>query len=127
MPSASAIAIGKDAIPTIQTFDPVSVGNVSTFQDKTAALLEGRASITISHRLATPKVAARTRAVIKVPVEEVVDGVTVVTSVDTAIIELIASNKSVSASRTALRYLVSNLVLDPTLVTVVDDGEQIFG
>lgn len=127
MPQAADLVIAKDAVPNDVTFEPVSVGGVSTFQDKTAALIEGRGAVTASHRLATSKVAGRTRLVLKVPVEDVVDGVTQVVRVNTAILELITSNQSSTAERSELRVLASNLLANASVVTIVDDGEQVFG
>jgi len=127
MPSAIDLVIAKDAVPNNVTFEPVSVGDVATYQDKSAALLQGRGQITGSNRLATAKAPARSRFVVKVPVEAVVDGVTVVTHENTIIIEAITSNKSVSVERSELRVLASNLLLNASIISMIDDGEQVFG
>lgn len=128
MPQASNLVIAKDGIPNNITFSPVSVTDaLATFQDKTATLLAGRGKITLSHRLATSKAAARTRMILKVPVEELVDGVNVVTRESTAIVELITAPGSTASERSELRVLASNALINAVVTTMVDDGEQVFG
>lgn len=128
MPQASNLVIAKDSVPNNVTFSPVSVtDNLATFQDKTATLLAGRGKVTASHRMALAKAPARTRIVLKIPVEELVDGVTVVTRESTAIMELITSSASTASERSELRVLASNALQNAIVTTMVDDGEQIFG
>jgi len=126
MPQAANIVIGEDAIPTNVTFKPKSVGDIAVLQDDLAATIAGRPNVTLSHRLAKGANPAKTRLVITVPVEETVDSVVGVARSNTIIIDVLTSPDSLLAEPSALRYLASNLLLDPTVISMIDDGERVW-
>lgn len=127
MPQASNVAIYEDAANTsLVTFKPKAVSDVAVFQDDTAVLASGRPSIKASHRLVTDTVAGRTRLTLNVPVEELIDGVSVVTRESTVNIDVPTAPGSSAAERTALRILASNLVLSTLAQSMIDDGEKVW-
>lgn len=125
MPQAANVVINDGSSDV--TFKPKAVdGGLATFQDDTSSLVSGRPEITASHRLAKSSAPAKTRLVLKVPVEEIVDSVTQVTRESTVIIEVLTSPESSSAERTALRTLAADLLGDAIVASMIDDGERVW-
>jgi hypothetical protein len=125
MPQAANIAI-NDSVPVLQTYKPKAVGDLALFQDDTAISIAGRPEIKVSHRPATATAVGRTRLTMKVPVEEDVDGVNTVTRESTVVIDVLTSPDSTLQERKDLRVLASNLLLDDSIIAVVEGGEKVW-
>lgn len=125
MPQAGNIAILKDGVNTV-TFKPKSVAELSVFQDDTSATVSGRPEIKASHRLATDAAPGKTRLVMKVPVEETVDGVVQVTRESTVIVDVLTAPGSTATERSELRVLASNLLLNSIVTAMIEDGERVW-
>lgn len=126
MPQAANIVIAKDGVPTNVTFEPVSVGDESVFQDKSATTLAGRGSIRLRHQLAQAKSAGRTKLIIKVPVEGTVDGAVQVLYEDTVIIDVICHQESSSTNRAELRTLAKNALDNALIAEIIDEGARVW-
>lgn len=125
MPQASNIAI-LNGVPATVTFKPKSVGEIAVFQDDSTVSIAGRPECKISHRPATASAAAKTRLVMKVPVEAVVDGTTVVVRENTIIIDVLTSGLSTLAERKDLRTLGASLLSDALVTSVIEGGEKVW-
>lgn len=127
MPQAANIVINDgESTPVAHTFVPSKVSDlVSSFYGP-GATLSGRETLVITRREATATVAGKVSIKCVIPTEATVDGQLVVTEQEMFSLDFVLSPKSVKQKRKNTRVLASNLLLNATVVAVIDDFDGIF-
>lgn len=135
MPQLTTIVL-KDgaATPVSHTFSPtgINASGVAQLDERVSGVPIGYPQITWSQRApssgsATYKLTGKLTQPKVVTVTDSTGAVsTVVDHSNLGTIELVVSSKSTKQERTDLRVLVSNLLLDPSIIACVDNLEQLY-
>lgn len=127
MPQAANMAILDGlATPVSHVFVPSKVSDLVTTFFGPGNTLATRERITITRREATATVAGKVSIKTELPVEMTVDGVVVLNYSQASYQEFVLAPKGSKESRKNVRILASNLLKDPLVATVIDDGDGIF-
>lgn len=127
MPAAANIVImDGESTPVAHTFVPSKVSDlVSTFYGPGASLA-GREQLQITRREPTATVAGKVNLKLVLPTEVTIDGVVQVVMQELVSLDMVLSPKGVKQKRKNVRILMSNLLQNAIIASVVDDFDGIF-
>lgn len=112
--------------PVNHTFVPSRVSDLKTSYFGPGSTLASRETLVIDRREPTSTVAGKVTIKLVTPIEQVVDGQTTVSHQDLASVDFVLAPKSNADERRDIRVMMANVLLDASVIDVIDNGNGIF-